>query len=246
MLRAFIVDDEAPARRYLRRLLEAAADVEVAGEAATLEQARRSVRETQPDVLFLDIELSNGTGFELFDGPDPMPAVVFVTAHDNYAARAFDVQAVDYLLKPVAPDRLAQTLARLKPRMSSLAMRTRTGKRFLKIQDLTVVQAQGDYVRLCGVLHENELVHTSLKRFATQLPFPPFCFLSRSLIVNLEHISHVSDRGGLQTQVEFANGVTPLALGRAATQRLRQALASGHAAGDGGRLAGACPADPGA
>jgi two-component system LytT family response regulator len=159
MLRVLIVDDEAPARRYLRRLLEATADVHVAGEASTVEQARTSIRELRPDAVFLDIELTSGTGFDLLHGPDPAPAVVFVTAHDDYAARAFDVEAVDYLLKPVRPDRLAQTLARLRPRAAGyLSMRTKAGTKLIKVQELTLAQAQGDYVLLCGAGGANELM----------------------------------------------------------------------------------------
>ena len=225
MLRALIIDDEAPARRYLRRLLEATAGVHVTGEAATVEQARRFIREDEPDALFLDIALTDGTGFDLLAGLDPTPAVVFITAHSDYATQAFEVQAVDYLLKPVNPDRLAQTLARLRPH-ASLTKRTKTGKSFIKVQDLTHVQAQGDYVRLCSASDKNELIHITLKGLAAQLPSPPFCFLSRSLIINLDHVSHVTDRSSQQTQVEFTTGVAPLALGRAATQRLRRAMVS--------------------
>jgi len=105
MLRVLVIDDEAPARRYLRRLLEASPDVHVAGEADCLELARTLIREHRPDALFLDIELTAATGFDLLDQLEVPPAVVFVTAHSDYAARAFDVQAVDYLLKPVRPGR---------------------------------------------------------------------------------------------------------------------------------------------
>ncbi len=228
MLSVLIVDDEAPARRYLRRLLEAMPGLLVIGEAGTVEQAWRLARECKPDVLFLDIELTAGTGFEVLEMLEPRhsPAIVFVTAHKDHAARAFDVEAVDYLLKPVSPERLAQTLARLQPRAAGLSMRTRSGKRFIKIDQLTVVQAQGDYVSLYGVGHANELIHVTLKRVAEQLPSPPFCSLSRSLIINLEHISHVAQRPGAQIEVSFINGLAPLMLGRAASQRLRQAMAS--------------------
>lgn len=226
MLRALIVDDEAPARRYLRRLLEAAADVQVIGEAETIAQARKFINEDKPDALFLDVALTCGTGFDLLTGLDPMPAVVFVTAHNGYATRAFDVQAVDYLLKPVCPGRLAQTLARLRPH-ASLTLRSKMGKKFIKIHELTLAQAQGDYVRLCSAHHQNELIHITLTRLAERLPSPPFCFLSRSIIINLEHVSHVIDRSGQQIQVAFTNGVAPLALGRTALQRLQQAMVSG-------------------
>jgi two-component system LytT family response regulator len=226
MLRALVIDDEAPARRYLRRLLEASAAVHVAGEAGTLEQARTLIREHRPDVLFLDIELTSGTGFDLLDELEAPPAVVFVTAHSDYAARAFDVQAVDYLLKPVRPDRLEQTLARLRPRASDhLTLRTRHGTKLIKVHELTMAQAQGDYVLLCSALHANELMHITFKRLAAQLPCPPFCALSRSVIMNLEHISHLSALPGAQTEVTFNNGVAAVVLGRVASQRLRRAVA---------------------
>ncbi|MCY1537973.1 Transcriptional regulatory protein BtsR [compost metagenome] len=226
MLRVLIVDDEAPARRYLRRLLEASADVHVAGEASTVEQAQAMLRDLSPDAVFLDIELTSGTGFDLLYGPAPTPAIVFVTAHDDYAARAFDVQAVDYLLKPVRPDRLLQALARLRPRSAGyLSMRTKAGTKLIKVQELTLVQAQGDYVLLCGADRANELMHITLKRLAAQLPCPPFCALSRSVIINLEHISHLSQLSGSQTEVAFVNGVAPVVLGRVASLRLRRAVA---------------------
>lgn len=226
MLSVLIIDDEAPARRYLRRLLEGAPDVQVAGEASTVEQARELIRSLRPDALFLDIELTSGTGFDLLDGLESTPAVVFVTAHDDYAARAFDVEAVDYLLKPVSPDRLAQTLARLRPRATAhLSVRTRAGTRLVRIQELTLMQAQGDYVRLCSPASTNELMHITLKRLAAQLPFPPFCALSRSVIINLEHVSHLEQRPGAQTEVAFNNGVDPILLGRVASLRLRRAVA---------------------
>lgn len=226
MLRVLIIDDEAPARRYLRRLLEAAPAVQVEGEAATVEQARRLMRDHQPDAIFLDIELASGTGFDLLDGQESAASVVFVTAHTDYAARAFDVEAVDYLLKPVCPDRLTQTLARLRPRAAGhLSMRTKAGTRLIKVQELTVMQAQGDYVRLCSAANANELMHITLKRLAAQLPFPPFCALSRSVIINLEHVSHLSQLAGAQTEVTFNNGVAPIVLGRVASLRLRRAVA---------------------
>ena len=224
MLRVLIVDDEAPARRYLRRLLEATPGIKVDGEAATLVQARHLIHHCSPDAIFLDVALACGSGFDLLGDLSPAPAVVFVTAHADYAARAFDVQAVDYLLKPVGPERLAQTVARLMP-YSGLDLRTSRGKRFIKPQDVSLVQAQGDYVMLHSSSHGKELIHTTLKTFTEQLPSPPFCTLSRSVVINLDHVAHVATQPGEGTQVAFVNGLEPVTLGRTATQRLRQALA---------------------
>jgi len=228
MLRVLIIDDEAPARRYLRRLLEQFPTVHIEGEASTPEQAQAMIREFRPDVLFLDIELSSGTGFDLLPGLDPSPAVVFVTAHDDYGAQAFDIAAVDYLLKPVSPERLAQTLTRLQSRSSGsnyLTTKTKNGTRIIKIQDLTIAQAQGDYVLLCSAAHANELMHITLKRLVPQLPTPPFCAVSRSMIINLDHIAHVSQRPGEQAEITFThNNIAPIILGRTASLRLRRAM----------------------
>ncbi|OWT62043.1 LytR/AlgR family response regulator transcription factor [Candidimonas nitroreducens] len=230
MLSVLIVDDEAPARHYLRRLLEATPRVRVVAEAATIEQARQLACETRPDAVFLDVMLTSGTGFDLLDdlAPAQAPAVVFVSAHDSHAAQAFDVEATDYLLKPVSPERLAKTVSRLMPRANGLDLRTTSGKRFLKVQDLTIAQAQGDYVRLCGATHASELVHMTLKSLAAQLPTPPFYSLSRSLIINLDHISHISQQPSAQVEVVFSNDVDPLVLGRTASRRLRRIMAGDH------------------
>lgn len=225
MLRVLIVDDEAPSRRYMRRLLDASAGVQVQGEAANLEQARSLIQKYQPDAIFLDIVLTQGTGFDLLADLSYSPGIVFVTAHTDYAAQAFEIAAVDYLLKPVSPQRLAQTLTRLKPLNNGyLATSTKTGSRLLKVRDLTILQAQGDYVLLRSTDQASELMHTTLKRLAEQLPSPPFFPLSRSLIINLEHISHLSHRGATHTEVCFSNDVEPLLLGRTASLRLRRAL----------------------
>jgi len=227
MLRALIIDDEAPSRRYLRRLLEPFSTIQIEGEASTAAQAHAMIRELRPDVLFLDIELSQGTGFDLLAGLDPSPAVVFVTAHDDYGARAFDIAAVDYLLKPVSPERLAQAISRLQPRVSNgyLMTKTKNGTRIIKTQDLTIAQSQGDYVLLCSAAHTNELMHITLKRLAPQLPAPPFCAVSRSMIINLDHIAQVCLRPGEQTEIIFTTDVAPVVLGRTASQRLRRAIA---------------------
>ncbi|MCC2597134.1 LytTR family transcriptional regulator [Pusillimonas sp. MFBS29] len=95
----------------------------------------------------------------------------------------------------------------------------------MKVRELTVIQAEGDYVRLHRAAHANELMHITLKRLAAQLPSPPFCPVSRSLIINLDHIAHLTHQPGMQTEVNFINNVAPVVLGRNATLRLRRAMA---------------------
>ncbi len=114
-MRVLIVDDEAPARARLRRLLGAATDVDVVGEAADGAQALALAETLCPDALFLDVQMPEVNGFDVAASlPDGGPALVFVTAYDRYALQAFDTHAVDYLLKPVAPEKLERALQRLR------------------------------------------------------------------------------------------------------------------------------------
>jgi two-component system LytT family response regulator len=120
MIRTLIVDDEALARRRLRRLLEAEHDVEIVGEAASGGDAVEAIRELRPDLLFLDVQMPEMDGFGVIEavGVDRLPAVVFVTAFDQYAVRAFEVQALDYLLKPFDAERLRGAFARARQHLS--------------------------------------------------------------------------------------------------------------------------------
>lgn len=119
-LRVLLVDDEAPARARLVRLLVAHPDVQVVGEAADGEQALQLVQDLQPDALLLDIQMPGIGGLDVAASlPDPAPAVVFATAFDRYALEAFDAAAIDYLLKPIEPERLARALQRLRARRAA-------------------------------------------------------------------------------------------------------------------------------
>jgi two-component system LytT family response regulator len=116
-MKALIVDDERIARQELRRLLAAHTEIEIAGEARTGEEALELIRRLDPDVLFLDIRMPGMTGFEVLEQLDDVPQVIFTTAYDEYALRAFEVSALDYLLKPVEPARLAAAIRKLLPRV---------------------------------------------------------------------------------------------------------------------------------
>src|SRR6476469_5010816 len=116
-LRAVIVDDEELARRFLRELLASHPDIEVTAECANGFEAVKAVAETTPDLLFLDVQMPKLDGFEVLELIDPGPAVIFVTAYDQYAMRAFDAHAVDYLLKPFSAERFERALERARSRL---------------------------------------------------------------------------------------------------------------------------------
>src|SRR5580698_4680096 len=123
-MKALIIDDEPPARRELRRLLADFSWVEIVGEAGNVDQAAEMVETLTPELLFLDIQMPGGSGFDLLSRLEHVPQVVFTTAHDEHAVHAFEVNALDYLLKPIDPRRLASTLDRVR---SAGAIRAATG-----------------------------------------------------------------------------------------------------------------------
>ena len=182
MIRALLVDDEAPARSELRYLLDGHADVHVVGEAASAREALELARELAPDIVFLDVEMPGLSGVEaaplVRERTDP-PAVVFVTAHERYAVDAFAVEAFDYLLKPVDPDRLARVVERLRERsveqvlpVEKVPVVSAGGTELLDYDQVHYAQADGDYSRV----HTYDRVYlctASLGELEEKLPAEP-------------------------------------------------------------------------
>jgi two-component system LytT family response regulator len=203
---AVIVDDERLARRELRTLLEEAhADsVRIIGEADSVSDAARIARATDADVVFLDIQLAGETGMDLLPLLGADVDVVFVTAHDEYTLRAFEVNALDYLLKPVAPDRLAITVQRLaaaQPAMPAegrvlyedrLLLRLGMERVFVPVRNIMAIEAQGDGSTLIlapQVLRKPS--GKSLREWEQRLPSRHFVRIHRSTIVNLEYVERL-------------------------------------------------------
>ncbi|MBV7484292.1 LytTR family DNA-binding domain-containing protein [Bordetella sp. BOR01] len=231
MMRIVIVDDEAPARRYLRRLIESLDGPQVVAEAACMQSAIDLINLHRPDAIFLDIELTLGTSFDVLSALQYQPCIVFVTAHAPYATRAFDVDAVDYLLKPVGIERLRQAVQRLYARLNRpwgdapfLTVRNHGQSQLIRAHALAALVAQRDYVKLHAEHAETHLVYATLKGLLPQLGTLPFAQVSRSIVVNLDQVGKVVADGGLSARVEFLNDALPLQLGRTAFLRLRGAL----------------------
>jgi len=249
MLRVMLVDDEPPARRGFRRLLQAHPDVEVVAEAGTVAEAGEQAARLRPDAIFLDVELTDGRGFDLLGRLSPMPAIVFVTAHDLYAVKAFDVSALDFLLKPVDPQRLAVTIDRLRRHRAARAEAPdrerqddaeldgdaqRDGPRqriHLRIDGRSVIAplgtvamlaAEADFTRIFLKGARDYLVCRLLRHFEAQLPTPPFVRISRSLIVNLDQLERVDWQEAGRCSLSLGDGIGPVSLGRIAARRLRQ------------------------
>lgn len=202
-MRALIVDDERIARQELRRVLMAHPEIEVCGEAKTGEEALSCIRRLAPDVLFLDIHMPGMSGFELLERLDDVPQVIFTTAFDTYALRAFDAGALDYLVKPVAPNRLAAAIAKLRsPNPPSGLQRVfvKENDRCWLVQaaEIYLLESEGNYTRLYFG-KERPLIPRSLSALEHRLDSSVFFRISRRHIVNLKWVDSVEPdiAGGL-------------------------------------------------
>ena len=227
MLRVMIIDDEPLARQGLRQMLDSLGEVEVCGEAESLQQAMDSFPALQPDGLFLDIEMPGGGGFELLSRLENPPPVVFFTAHSEFAARAFDVQAVDYLLKPVRRERLRTALTRLREAAvpygegDRICLRTPGRTLVTPLEKIVLLEAEGDFTRVSVEGEPPILICQTLGSYENTLPSPPFLRLDRSLIVNTARVESITCESGATGSVSLVGIPSPLALGRTALRRLR-------------------------
>lgn len=197
-MKALLIDDERLARTELRRLLEKHPEIEISGEARNAEEALEQIGRLEPELLFLDIQMPGCNGFELLEQLDRVPLVVFTTAYDEYALRAFEVNALDYLLKPVAPDRLAAALARIssgKPRPAvggDQQIFVKDGDRcwFVALRDIVLLESEGNYTRLYFGANR-PLVLRSLNYLEERLDPALFFRASRKHILNLKFIEGI-------------------------------------------------------
>jgi two-component system LytT family response regulator len=232
-LSALIVDDERLARQELRTLLAVHPEVEVRGEAASVDEASRLLAREQPDVIFLDIQMPGESGFDLFARAPVAARVVVVTAHDAHALRAFDMNALDFLLKPVAPARLAATIARLREDAGGdrPASRLEYGDfvflpvdgrpRFLRVNQIVSVAAAGDATVLTTADGVRGRVPRSLRSWEERLPPKQFVRIHREALVNLQFVERIEEWSHEAYQVHVRGQPEPLTLSRRYAARLK-------------------------
>ncbi|MBC8025264.1 MAG: response regulator [Steroidobacteraceae bacterium] len=212
-MKALVVDDEPLARRELVRLLAAFPRVQVVGEAGNIDDARARIEALCPDVVFLDIQMPGGTGFDLLTQLDNVPRIVFTTAYDQYAVKAFDVNALDYLLKPIEPERLAMTIAKIEessPREAAAPLEQlfiKDGPRcwFVPLREVSLFTSEGNYVRLHWG-KERPLLGRSLTSLEQKLDAKRFFRANRAQIVNLEFIRQAEPGDGGRLHVQLRDG----------------------------------------
>lgn len=214
-IKTIIADDEVLARQKLRQLLQGDSNIEIVGEGANALETIDLVQFTDPDLLLLDIQMPDMDGFDIVSalvakGHTHLPKIIFTTAYDKYAIRAFEINAIDYLLKPFTRERLKQAFQRAHDQLS-VAQENGAGKKpytegnsyasrlvfkskgrilFLPMTDIRWIGAEENYVRICAD-RENHLLRETMAHFETRLD--PNCFIRvhRSAIVNLQHVKEI-------------------------------------------------------
>jgi len=233
-MKTLIVDDEAPARLELRRLLSLHPEVIIAGEAADLPGALAQSALHRPDLVFLDIRLRHESGFDYLarlPAHLPVPRVIFVTAHDRYAIRAFECNALDYLLKPVHPDRLAESLRRFPgalPRPPATGddpvfVKAGSTARFIPWNQIHAITADGNYTRLLLAEGTQLIVLRSLKEWLGLAPAGHFLQSHRSALVQCRVILELRTIGEKKRQLLLPHG-REIPVGREYAAALRRAL----------------------
>ena len=224
-MRALIIDDERLARKELMKLLEDHPMIEVVGEAMNADEANQLVNELNPDLLFLDIQMPGKTGFQLLEELDSVPLVVFTTAYDEFALKAFGVNALDYLLKPIQPERLAETVSKLaeKERTRMVAIHgpekklglhdqvfVKDGERcwFVSLANVRLFESDGNYIKVYFDTNR-PMIHKSLNALDEKLDERAFFRASRKHIVNLNWVESIEPwfNGGLMVKLKGGDKV---------------------------------------
>ncbi|HEY9155246.1 MAG TPA: response regulator [Opitutaceae bacterium] len=235
-MRALIIDDERIARVELRRLLSAHPEIEIVGEARNGPEALAQITSLSPDVLFLDIQMPGMSGFELLEQLEDAPQVIFTTAFDEHAVRAFEANALDYLMKPVAASRLAAALSKLRHKKLDTAellpaknapldrVFVRDGDRcwLVQVDDIVLFESEGNYTRLFFG-KDKPLIPRSLTALEERLDPAKFFRASRQHIVNLRCIEQVTP-GVADNLIVGIKGGHQIEMSRRQSARLREVL----------------------
>jgi two-component system LytT family response regulator len=230
MIHTVLADDEVLARQKLRQLLRNEPEIDVVGEGATASETIDLVRATKPQLLFLDIQMPGMDGFdiasELCSGDvNPKPHIIFTTAHDQYALRAFEIHAMDYLLKPFTQERLSSAVERARKEIlvsnqpatngsagqtgnhytTRIVFKSRGRIVFLPVSDIRWISAEENYVRIC-TQNETHLLRETMARLEEKLDPDMFLRVHRSSIVNLQHVKEVRTEADGEYAVVLVNG----------------------------------------
>jgi two-component system LytT family response regulator len=226
-LTVLIIDDERLARVNLRKKLSAYPEVEVIGEASGIETGIKAIQELNPDLLFLDIQLSDGTGFDLLNKIEFKGKVIFQTAYDEYACRAFEINALDYLLKPITRERLKKVIdnlisstnensARIIPKFrydDRIMIEQRKSIYFIKVENIIYIKAVREYTSIFEKGGKEYIVLKSIGDWQKELPDEHFARIHRNSVINFNYIER-SERYGNTANIFLAGIREPILISR--------------------------------
>ena len=237
LLKAIVVDDERLARKELILMLNDFSNIEIEGEAADISTAQKLLAEKNPDLVFLDIQMPGESGFDLINSIPVNTKVIFVTAFDEYAIRAFDVNALDYLLKPVNPKRLKETIERIEQLGKTVSSSDNLKKlaesdrllvtlnsrlQFVKIKNIIYISAAGDYTEIKTTENQKGITLKSIKEWEARLPESMFVRIHRSTIVNLEFVDKIEEWFQKSYRIYLKTVEQPFDVSRRYTSKLKE------------------------
>lgn len=222
-MKALIIDDERLARKELMKLLEDHPAIEIVGEAMNADEAEKMIEEVNPDLLFLDIQMPGRNGFQLLESLDSTPWVVFTTAYDEYALKAFEVNALDYLLKPIQAERLSEAVQKIMEKERAKTGRSfgkklgledqvfvKDGERcwFVSLSNIRLFESDGNYIKVYFDTNR-PMIHKSLNALDEKLDERAFFRASRKHIVNLSWVEGIEPwfNGGLMVKLKGGDKV---------------------------------------
>jgi two-component system, LytTR family, response regulator len=234
---AIIVDDERLARKELNSMLSNFNQIDIVGEADDVSTAKSLIQSAQPDVIFLDIQMPGKSGFDLLKEINIDAHIIFVTAFDEYAIRAFEVNALDYLLKPITNERLEKAVNRIKDHESSkevflnklnyddrLLLNIDSQLQFLKISSLVSINSAGDYSEIILSKGDKGLTNKSMKEWEQRLPENCFCRIHRSTIINMEFAEKLEEWFNYSYKIYLRGISEPYTISRRYVSKLKDKL----------------------
>lgn len=236
LIKALIVDDEDLARSDLHTLLSEIPFVKIVGEANSIKTAIDAIKNYNPDVIFLDIQFPKETGFDLLEKIETKAKIIFVTAFDKYAIRAFEVNALDYLIKPVDPERLAITLERLEETTKdnkreipfnysdSIFIEHNSNFYFVKLNTIIIISAIGAYTEVFTNKGLKLIAHKSMKEWENRLPDNTFVRIHRSTIINIDFVEKIDRWYNYSLRIHLKNIEKPLSISRRYVAKIRERM----------------------
>lgn len=240
--KALVVDDERLARKGLISMLAEFPQLESVGEAEDVPSAIKAIEELQPDIVFLDIQMPGQSGFDLIEQIDFSGKIIFVTAYDEYALRAFEINALDYLMKPVTDDRLRKSLERIEQETQENELITKktnellnyddrlftsigTKVQFLKVNSIVLIQSEGDYTYVTTNTTTKGLVTKTMKEWEERLPEKYFCRVHRNSIINTDFIEEMEKWFNYSYRVKLKGIEEPVIISRRYAKKLKDLFA---------------------